>query len=163
MNEEWKEQIKNEINSLEKLEEIINLTESERQAITELDTRWGTTPHFASLMDKDDQNCPIRKQVVPSLKEKKNTYGMKDYLVWKENRATDEVRPDSIARQYKDRVAFTVFKKCGIYCRHCFRKELVVDRDLELDFDLDEGIEWIRQHPEVRDVLITRRRSFALA
>jgi lysine 2,3-aminomutase len=155
MNDEWKDQIKNQINTLEKLEEIINLTEPERQAIKKLDTHWGTTPYFASLMDKDDPECPIRRQVVPSLEEEKNEYGMQDYLLWKENRETDEVRPDSIARQYKDRVAFTVFKKCGIYCRHCFRKELVVDGDLELDFNIDEGIEWIREHPEIRDVLIT--------
>jgi len=155
MNDTWKEQVKNQINTLDKLEEIINLTESERQAIKKLDTQWGTTPYFASLMDKDDPECPIRRQVIPSLEEEHNKYGMKDYLLWKENRETDEVRPDSIARQYKDRVAFTVFKKCGIYCRHCFRKELVVDGDLDLDFDVDEGIEWIREHPEVRDVLVT--------
>ncbi|AEH60220.1 lysine 2,3-aminomutase YodO family protein [Methanosalsum zhilinae DSM 4017] len=155
MSELWKEQLENSIDSLEKLEKIINLTDDERQAIKTLDTRWGTTPYFASLMDKDDPNCPIRRQVVPSLEENTNKYGMQDYLVWKENRATDEVRPDSIARQYRDRVAFTVTGKCGIYCRHCFRKELVVDRDLKLDFNIDEGIEWISQHPEVRDVLVT--------
>ncbi|MGM0771540.1 MAG: KamA family radical SAM protein [Halobacteriota archaeon] len=155
MSEEWKDQIKNQINTLEKLEEIINLTHSEKEAIKSLNTHWGTTPYFASLMDRDDPECPIRKQVIPSLEEKHNKYGMHDYLVWKENRATDEVRPDSIARQYKDRIAFTVFKKCGIYCRHCFRKELVVDHDLELDFNVDEGLDWIRQHEEIRDVLIT--------
>ncbi|KXS43071.1 MAG: lysine 2,3-aminomutase [Methanolobus sp. T82-4] len=155
MSEEWKNQIKNQINTLEQLEEIINVTDSEREAIETLNTRWGTTPYFASLMDKDDPNCPVRKQVVPSLNEKHNEYGMKDYLVWKENRATEEVRPDSIARQYKDRVAFTVLQQCGIYCRHCFRKELVVDDDLKLDFNVDAGIEWIREHPEVRDVLVT--------
>ncbi|PLX94047.1 MAG: KamA family radical SAM protein, partial [Desulfuromonas sp.] len=54
-----------------------------------------------------------------------------------------------------DRVAFTVTQTCGIYCRHCFRKELVVDGDLSLDFNVDEGLDWISQHPEVRDVLIT--------
>ncbi|MCS3923169.1 KamA family radical SAM protein [Methanosalsum natronophilum] len=155
MSEEWKEQLKNSVDSLEKLEKYINLTAEEREAIESLDTIWGTTPYFASLMDKDDPNCPIRKQVVPSLKETKNKYGMQDYLVWKENRATEEVRPDSIARQYKDRVAFTVTGKCGIYCRHCFRKELVVDGDLKLDFNVNAGIEWIRDHPEVRDVLVT--------
>jgi len=106
-------------------------------------------------MDPDNPQCPIRRQVVPSLKEKENRYGIPNYLVWKENRATDEVRPDCIARQYYDRVAFTVTDACANYCRHCFRKELVVDRDLELRFDLDEGLEWIRAHGEIRDVLIT--------
>jgi lysine 2,3-aminomutase len=113
-------------------------------------------------MDPDDPACPIRKQVIPSALENQNTYGMQDYLVWKENRATDEIRPDSIARQYRDRVAFTVTRNCGIYCRHCFRKELVVDGDLKLDFDVDEGLQWIAEHPEVRDVLITGGDPFLL-
>jgi len=155
MNEEWLEQMNNHVNTLEKLEKYINISAEEREAIETLKTKWGTSPYFASLMDKDDPDCPIRKQVIPSTKELVNEYGMENYLVWKENRATDEVRPDSIARQYHDRIAFTVVQVCGIYCRHCFRKELVVDRDLQLNFDVDEGLAWIAEHHEIRDVLIT--------
>lgn len=155
MTEEWLEQMNNQVNTVEKLEKYINLSAEEREAIETLKTKWGTSPYFASLMDKDDPDCPIRKQVIPSTNELINEYGMENYLVWKENRATDEVRPDSIARQYKDRIAFTVVQVCGIYCRHCFRKELVVDRDLKLNFDVDEGLTWIAEHPEIRDVLIT--------
>ena len=155
MTEEWLEQMNNQVNTLKKLEKYINLSAEEREAIETLKTKWGTSPYFASLMDKDDPNCPIRKQVIPSMKEQVNEYGMENYLVWKENRATEEVRPDSIARQYHDRIAFTVVQVCGIYCRHCFRKELVVDRDLQLNFDVDEGLTWIAEHPEIRDVLIT--------
>ncbi|MDH3974260.1 MAG: KamA family radical SAM protein [Deltaproteobacteria bacterium] len=153
--EEWVEQIRNQVNSLEKLEKYINVSDEERRAIEELQTRWGVTPYFASLMDKDDPNCPIRKQVIPSMKEQSNEFGMDNYLVWKENRATEEVRPDCIARQYHDRIAFTVVETCGIYCRHCFRKEMVVDQDLKLRMDVDEGLTWIAQHSEIRDVLIT--------
>lgn len=151
----WQQQLANFVNTIERLEQYVNLTDEERQILENNTTTWGTTPYFASLMDADDPQCPIRKQVIPSSQEQHNTYGMDDYLMWKENRDTEEVRPDSIARQYKDRVAFTVTQTCGIYCRHCFRKELVVDGDLSLDFNVDEGLDWISQHPEVRDVLIT--------
>lgn len=151
----WKEQLENAVNTLEKLEEFINVTDDEREAIETLNTKWGTTPYFASLMDADDPNCPIRKQVVPSLKEKENVYGIEGYLIWKENRDNEEERPDTIARQYNDRVAFTVLDQCGIYCRHCFRKEAVVSHDIKLKFDVDEGLSWIREHEEVRDVLVT--------
>lgn len=155
MTEEWIEQMSSFVNTLEKLEHYINVTDAEQKAIESLQTKWGTTPYFAALMDEDDPNCPIRRQVIPSLEEQKNTYGMDNYLVWKENRATDEVRPDSIARQYHDRIAFTVVQNCGNYCRHCFRKELVVDQDLELHFDVEEGLAWIAEHHEIRDVLVT--------
>ncbi len=155
MPEEWIDQMQNQVNSLEKLEKYINVSDDERQAIKTLKTKWGASPYFASLMDKDDPNCPIRKQIIPSMQEQVNKYGMNNYLVWKENRATGEVRPDSIARQYHDRIAFTVVENCGIYCRHCFRKELVVNKDLKLNMDVDEGIAWIAEHTEIRDVLIT--------
>jgi lysine 2,3-aminomutase len=52
---------------------------------------------------------------------------------------------------------------CANYCRHCFRKELVVDRDLKLRFDFEEGIEWITNHKEVRDILITGGDPFILS
>jgi len=153
--ETWQEQLKNSINTLERLKSVVNLTPAEEEAISETRMTWGTTPYFASLMDKDDPECPIRKQVIPSAKEKENVFGMDDYLVWKENRATDEIRPDSIARQYHDRIAFTVTDTCANYCRHCFRKEVVVDHNLTLHFDVEEGLQWIREHHEIRDVLIT--------
>ncbi len=161
--EQWQEQMQNFVNTLERLDQYVNITENEKRAITEMSTKWGTTPYFASLMDPDNPLCPIRRQVVPSLQEQENTYGIENYLIWKENRATDEVRPDAIARQYMDRVAFTVVDVCANYCRHCFRKELVVDRELKLRFDVEEGLEWIRNHTEVRDVLITGGDPFLLS
>jgi lysine 2,3-aminomutase len=161
--EVWKSQLKNAVNTLDRLREYINVTSLEEKALLQLDTRWGTTPYFASLMDPDDPNCPIRRQVIPSLKEKENRYGIQDYLIWKENRDTEESRPDSIARQYRDRVALTAIDVCANYCRHCFRREMVVDCDLKLRFDVDEGLSWIREHREVRDVLVTGGDPFILS
>jgi len=161
--EAWKEQLQNQVDTVERLKQYIQLTAAEEEAIGTMKTKWGTTPYFASLMDPDDPECPIRKQVIPSVKELKNTFGIPNYLIWKENRDTEEVRPDSIARQYHDRIAFTVTDVCANYCRHCFRKELVVDRELKLRMDVDEGIDWIREHSEIRDVLITGGDPFILS
>jgi len=163
MSIEWQDQLREFVNTAEKLKQFINLTAEEEEVLRTNGTTWGTTPYFAALMDPDDPSCPIRRQVLPSVQEQQNRFGMDDYLVWKENRATEEQRPDSIARQYRDRVAFTVTQTCGIYCRHCFRKELVVDGDLKLDFNVDEGLDWIAAHTEVRDVLITGGDPFLLS
>ena len=160
---EWVEQLKNSVTTLDRLKEYIHVTPEEEKAILSMKTKWGSTPYFVSLMDPEDPKCPIRLQVIPSLKEQENTYGIPNYLIWKENRDTDEVRPDSIARQYIDRVAFTVTDVCANYCRHCFRKELVVDQDLKLRMDVEEGLAWIRAHEEVRDVLITGGDPFVLS
>ncbi len=161
--ESWVEQLRNSINTLDRLKKYITVTPEEERAIQTLNTQWGTTPYFAALMDPEDPKCPIRRQIIPSMNETENRYGIPNYLIWKENRDTDEVRPDSIARQYRDRVAFTVTDICANYCRHCFRKELVVDRDLKLRFDVEEGLEWIKDHPEIRDILITGGDPFILS
>lgn len=161
--EAWVEQLKESVNTVDRLKRFINLTAEEENAVSTMNTKWGTTPYFASLMDPDDPNCPIRRQVIPSIQEKENVFGMKNYLIWKENRDTDEVRPDSVARQYYDRAAFTVTDVCANYCRHCFRKEVVVDRELKLRMDVEEGLKWIGEHEEIRDVLITGGDPFILS
>ena len=161
--EKWVVQLQEEVNTLERLRKFIHVTPDEEDAIATMKTKWGTTPYFSSLMDPDDPNCPIRKHVIPSKKEQENVFGMENYLVWKENRETEEIRPDSIARQYRDRVAFTITDICANYCRHCFRKEVVVDRELKLRMDAEEGLQWISEHKEVRDVLITGGDPFILS
>jgi lysine 2,3-aminomutase len=146
----WNEML---VSDLKTLLSLINLTDEELAAFKEVKYKWGTTRHFISLMDENDPNCPIRRQVIPSIEE--NIFSdKKDYLIWKENRQ-DKSTPDCIARQYKDRIAFLVSDVCASYCRYCFRKEAILDNSLDLKFNFEEGIHWIKEHKEIRDVLIT--------
>lgn len=88
METEWQQQMRDSVNTIEKLEQFIKLSDSERKALENLKTTWGTTPYVEALMDRDDPKCPIRKQVIPSMSETENRFGVQDYLTWKENRAT---------------------------------------------------------------------------
>jgi lysine 2,3-aminomutase len=146
--EDWVEQLQNSVNTLDRLKLVVNVSPEEEEAITTLNTKWGTTPYFASLMDPDNLDCPIRKQVIPSMKETENRYGMPSYLIWEENRNIGEIRPDCIAQQYHDRIAVTVTDVCANYCRHCLRKELMLNRELKLRFGtrtpIEKGAELIR-------------------
>ncbi|MGR3173728.1 MAG: hypothetical protein ACUZ8N_03930 [Candidatus Scalindua sp.] len=83
---QWQEQIKNQVNSLEKLNQYIDITPDEEKAIKTLNMRWGTTPYYASLMDKNDLDCPIRKMVIPSMKESDLGYTPYRYQRWKSGR-----------------------------------------------------------------------------
>ena len=102
---QWQEQIKNQVNTIEKLNQYIDITPDEEKAIKTLNIRWGTTPYYASLMDKSNPDCPIRRMVIPSMSESDNKYGIPNYLVFKENREkTDrfgekEKRPDISAKR----------------------------------------------------------------
>jgi len=160
--EAWQQQLQDAVRNMEQLRQYIDVTAEEEQAIKELGRRWQIPPHYALLMDRDDPSCPIRRQAVPSLLERVNRYGIANYLEWKENRTTGEDRPDCIARQYYDRIAFCVTQHCSIYCRHCFRKELTIDDSLALHLDVEEGLTWIAEHAEIRDVLITGGDPFIL-
>lgn len=164
--EAWVTQLEESVNTLEKLQAYVTVSPGEKKGIEEAEkghVRWGTTPYFASLMDPEDPECPIRRQIIPSVLEKENRYGVENYLAWKENRLTSETRPDCIARQYHDRIAFLVTDMCAMYCRHCFRKELVVVREVRFRFDIEEGLQWIRDHGEIRDVLVTGGDPFVLS
>ncbi len=147
---DWKETI---IKSQDILSLLINLTDEEKDAISKTKYRWGTTRHFISLMDENDPNCPIRRQVIPSINENIDPK-IKNYLDWKENRQDKSV-PSCIAKQYNDRVAFLVSDSCASYCRYCFRKEAILDNSFDSDFNFEEGLHWISEHKEVRDVLLT--------
>ena len=103
-------------------------------------------------MDPADRRCPIRRQVVPTADELFDDVGVPDPL--------DEGKHspvELIIRVYPDRLAFCVGHRCATYCRYCLRKETMVGK-LDRDFPnlkIAEGIRYIREHPEIRDVLLT--------
>ncbi|CCU77858.1 MULTISPECIES: lysine 2,3-aminomutase [Halanaerobium] len=151
---DWKWQVKNRVTDVEKLSEIINLEKEEKEEIKEvLDKfRMGITPYYASLMDKEDPNCPVRKQAVPTIKE---TYlsnsDMEDPL---DEDADSPV--DGLTHRYPDRVLFLITDQCSMYCRHCTRRRFAGQNDSGVPLDrIDKCIEYIRNTPEVRDVLLS--------
>ena len=97
------------------------MTDDEREAFTGSSEQFhvGITPYYASLMDPEDPNCPIRLQSVPQLGEL-TIYpeDLEDPL----NEEGDMPTP-CITHRYPDRVLFYVTHNCPVYCRHCTRKE----------------------------------------
>lgn len=151
---DWKWQVKNRIETLEDLEKYIKLTDSEREGIKKsLETiRMGITPYYLSKMDPEDPRCPIRMQAVPSIKE--THISAADQL--------DPLHEDSdspvpgITHRYPDRVLFLVTDMCSMYCRHCTRRRFAGHTDQAVSMDrIEKGIEYIRNTPEVRDVLLS--------
>ncbi|MCX7669384.1 MAG: hypothetical protein N2439_04865, partial [Anaerolineae bacterium] len=66
---DWRWQLSHRLNTLEELSQVINLTEDEIAGLRTHHFRVDITPYFASLMDPDDPNCPIRRQVIPTSRE----------------------------------------------------------------------------------------------
>lgn len=151
---DWQWQVRNRITDVETLGKIINLTEEEKKNIGEvLDKfRMGITPYYASLMDPDDPDDPVRKQAVPTIMEThKSEADLLDPL------AEDEDSPvPGITHRYPDRVLFLITDQCSMYCRHCTRRRFAGQKDSGAPKDrIDRCIEYIRNTPEVRDVLLS--------
>jgi lysine 2,3-aminomutase len=149
----WQWQMRHRIRSAEDLERYLKPSQDEAQAIAALAERFRfvITPYYASLMDPDDPDCPIRRQVVPRLAELADPLGLADPL--------DEVAHSpvkNVVRVYPDRIAFCVNNECALYCRYCLRKRMVGDEDWVMKRrELELALEWIRRTPEIRDVLLT--------
>ena len=154
----WRKQLSHRIKTLAELREWINVTPGEEEAIrrSEGKYRWSITHYYASLMDPDDENCPVRQQAVPNLREL-NTYpnSQIDPVGDITNRKTNRV-----VHKYPDRIVLLVTEVCPVYCRHCTRKFHTTDMDGTYFGDseaksYEEDFAYIAAHPEIRDVLLT--------
>lgn len=150
---DWGWQMRHRIRSAEALRQWIDPTPDEVAAIDALAERFRfvITPYYASLMDRDDPECPIRRQVVPRLAELGDAAGLADPL--------DEVAHSpvkNVIRVYPDRIAFCVNNECALYCRYCLRKRMVGEDGWAMQKrELEVALDWIAATPEIRDVLLT--------
>lgn len=149
----WRWQLANRIRTIEGLAKYVDLDIRQIQGINQAaqQFQWCITPYYASLMERHNPDCPIRKQAIPSPEELEDEEGNYDPL-----HEVDHSPTPGLIHLYPDRVAFTVTTECAMYCRHCIRKRMVGKHDARLSLqDLDRGIDYIRRHPEIRDVLVT--------
>ncbi len=152
---DWRWQLKNRITSLEQLERLMpTLSPEEHAGIKLANTKlaMAITPYFFNLIDPADENCPIRWQVIPRLEETHTApWEMSDPC------GEDEHSPvPGLVHRYPDRVLFLVTDRCASYCRYCTRSRLVSNAT-GYDFhpEFEKQIEYIRNNPAVRDVLLS--------
>lgn len=150
---DWHWQLSNRLNTLEELAQIIDLTPEEIQGLTAQNKfRVDITPYFANLIDPDNPNCPIRRQVIPLGRELLAFEGMQA-----DSLAEDEHSPVlGLVHRYPDRVLMLVTTHCASYCRYCTRSRLVGDfKQTFRKPDLERQLDYIRQTPQIRDVLLS--------
>ena len=152
--DDWKWQVENRIDTVEKLNKIVNLTEKEKEDIAKVleKFRMGITPYYAAHMGKDDPRDPIRMQAIPTFAEThRSEADMLDPL------SEDEDSPaPGLTHRYPVRVLFLITDQCSMYCRHCTRRRFAGQSDDEVGMEnIDKCIEYIRNTPQVRDVLLS--------
>ncbi|HEX8908216.1 MAG TPA: KamA family radical SAM protein [Anaeromyxobacteraceae bacterium] len=151
---DWHWQQRERVTGLGQLEQVIHLTDGERQAARETaaDFRMAITPYYAALMDPDDPACPVRLQAVPTLGEMQIAPAdLEDPLA--EER---DMPVPGVTHRYPDRVLFYTTHNCPVYCRHCTRKRKVADpTSAAAKTQIENGLAYIAAHPEIRDVVIS--------
>ncbi len=159
--ESWKWQLAHRITTVEELEKLITLSPSEKEDISKTLSlfRMAITPYFASLMEKDNRECPIRKQMIPSAAEQiRGEFDLDDPL--------GEIKYNpapNVVRRYPDRALLLVTTQCAAYCRHCTRRRVVGSSDCTISRQqLKEALEYIEKTREIRDVLISGGDPFIL-
>jgi len=105
--------------------------------------------YYRSLIT--DPEGPIGRQVIPDPEEVLDFDSPVDPL----GEDSDSPVP-AIVHRYPDRVLFLVTNQCPIYCRYCTRKRMIgTPEGVVTRSEVEEGIEYIRTHPEVRDVILS--------
>ena len=159
----WQRELQGALRSMADLERHFELTPSEREGARRAEAEGfpiSVTPYYASLADRHDPSCPIRRQIVPQAEEAHEARGdLRDPL----GEEAHEVAPELIQR-YPDRALLLATDRCAVYCRFCTRSRLVGNGGGPRSLDkLQPAFAYLRAHPEVRDLIISGGDPLAMA
>ena len=125
----------------------------QRAALEQVAARYALalTPDVVDLVDPADARDPIARQFVPDAAElEARPEEMADPI------GDDEHRPvEGIVHRYPDRVLLKPVHVCAVYCRFCFRREMVGRRRALSRAQLAAALDYVRAHPEIWEVILT--------
>jgi lysine 2,3-aminomutase len=158
---DWRWQLSHRLNTMEDIEKVLTLTQDERRALSSAHLfRVEITPYFISLIDPNDPEDPIRRQIIPTECEMiPFTAEMEDSL------SEDKHSPvPGLVHRYPDRVLMLVTTQCASYCRYCTRSRIVGDpAETFSRHEFDMQIDYLKHTPQVRDVLLSGGDPLVLA
>lgn len=147
-------QLRNRITNLNGLERHLTLSDDERRGVLLSGNKLALsiTPHFFNLIEPDNPNCPIRKQVIPNIQEVEiSSQEMSDPC------GEDSHMPvPGLVHRYPDRVLFLLTDRCASYCRYCTRSRVVSGAGSNtLNTDFEQAFQYLENTPSIRDVLFS--------
>lgn len=152
---DWRWQNRHRVRTLADLERILVLSDSESAAIKAHTGSLpvGITPYYASLLDRNEPEQPLRKTVVPVMGEYEMTPGENEDPLGEDSHSP----VPGLVHRYPDRVLLLVTNFCSVYCRYCTRARMVGsagERSVRKG-DIELALDYIERTPAVRDVLIS--------
>ena len=156
----WKADVRNGVRHVEDLA-VLPLSEDELESARDVSRHHKVRiPRaYLDLIDWNNPDDPIRRQVVPSAEE----------LTFDDGELEDPIGDSArspvprLTHRYPDRVLLFPTYLCAVYCRYCFRKESLttVGRGYSRDA-LEQAFDYIEAHDEVREVILTGGDPFSV-
>jgi lysine 2,3-aminomutase len=159
---DWRWQSRNRIRKLDQLDRMLILSADEREALIKGESMLpvGITPYYMSLLDREDAMQPLRRTVIPVTGEFVRTPGEADDPLGEDGHSPTP----GLVHRYPDRVLLLALDFCSTYCRYCTRSRVVGHGEIMPNEQrLEKAFEYIRQTPQIRDVLISGGDPLALA
>ena len=154
--DDWRWQMKNRMTRLEDFRPWFRLSRAEDEGIALSEKEGGfvsgLTPYFASLMDREDPDCPLRRQFVARIEE-----SLPSPADFGDPLGEEDLSPvPAVIHRYPDRVLFLASNVCSSYCRYCNRKRMVGRPDSAVTSEQwEQGLGYIASQPAIRDVLVS--------
>jgi lysine 2,3-aminomutase len=131
------------------------ITDARATQIAPVGTRYAVaiTPAMAELIDTGDADDPIALQFVPDIRELDRDVSEDADPIG--DNLKSPVR--GVVHRYPDRVLLKLVSVCPVYCRFCFRREMVgPGKSAALsEADLAAAFDYVRAHPEIWEVILT--------
>ncbi len=143
----WQEMLRQSVDSAKDLVERFNFDKEQAERLNKL-FHIRINPYYLSLIRYPGD--PIWLQCIPDKVELEDLNAPEDPL----NEDADSPVP-SITHRYPDRVLFLVTSQCSMYCRFCTRKRKVSDSSKINSKYIQDGLDYIAAHPEIRDVVLS--------
>lgn len=116
----------------------------------------GITPYYFSLIRSFDEMDPIYRQIIPTASELELDASEVDDPIGDESPGQGSRPMKALIHRYPNRVLLLPTSICSVYCRFCFRKRMVGDPQHNASQqELEEAYEYIRNHPEIEEVILT--------
>lgn len=137
--------------------------ESARDGLVRVEARYAiaVTPVIANLIDPNDPNDPIARQFIPSAEE------LETHPREEADPIGDNLKSPApgIVHRYADRVLLKIASVCPVYCRFCFRREMVGPSNGEAlsAADLASALDYIAANPKIWEVILTGGDPFILS
>jgi KamA family protein len=130
---------------------VDGLAEEEKEQLEQVTEmfKFRTNSYYLNLIHWNDPNDPIRNIVIPRVEE------LTDQGTLDPSQEHKVTVAKGCEHKYKSTALLLVSENCGGLCRFCFRKRLFLHDNREVNRDISEGLDYIRRHPEVNNVLLS--------